>query len=117
VRRRGLEPGRPPRGGGGCRGDRPTAAGRRSLHRVLTRAPRAMPRHLHLVGPDAAALAAPVIAAEASAPDASVTVALLDGATAPDLPAGVSVVTVAPGPSGYASLLELIFASDRVTAW
>ena len=76
-----------------------------------------MPRHLHLVAPDAPALAAPVIAADADAPDASVTVALLDGATAPVLPPNVSVVTVAPGPSGYAALLELIFASDRVTAW
>jgi hypothetical protein len=76
-----------------------------------------MPSHLHLVGPDAPPLAAPVIAAEAQGPGASVTVALLDGAAAPDLPPGVSVVTIAPGAPGYAALLELIFASDRVTAW
>jgi len=76
-----------------------------------------MPRHLHLVGPDAPSLAAPVIAAEAEAPDTAVTVALLAGAAAPALPAGVEIIAVAPGASGYAALLELIFASDRVTAW
>jgi len=76
-----------------------------------------MSRHLHLIGPDAAPLAGPVIAAEAQAADASVTVALLDGAAAPDLPPGVSIVSVEPGASGYSALLELIFASDRVTSW
>jgi hypothetical protein len=76
-----------------------------------------MPRHLHLVGPDAPPVAAPVIAAEAGAPDARVTVALLEGAVPPELPPGVSVVSIEPGGPGYAALLELIFASDRVTAW
>jgi hypothetical protein len=77
-----------------------------------------MPRHLHLVGPDAhVPLAVPVIAAEAGAPDALVTVALLEGAVAPALPPGVSVVSIEPGAPGHAALLELIFASDRVTAW
>jgi len=77
-----------------------------------------MSRHLHLVGPDAhVPLAVPVIAAEAGAPDVLVTVALLEGAVAPGLPPSVSVVSIAPGAPGYAALLELIFASDRVTAW
>jgi len=76
-----------------------------------------MPRHLHLLGPDAPPLAGPVIAAEAGAPDAVVTVALLDGAAVPALPPGVSVVGIAPGEAGYAALLDLIFASDHVTAW
>lgn len=76
-----------------------------------------MPRLLHLVGPDAPPLAGPVIAAEAEAPEATVTVALLSGAVAPALPAGVEVIAVAPDADGYAALLELIFASDRVTAW
>lgn len=76
-----------------------------------------MPRHLHVVGPDAPPLAAQVIAAEAGEPGAAVTVALLDGAAAPALPGGVSVVGVVPGEAGYAALLDLIFASDHVTAW
>lgn len=76
-----------------------------------------MPRHLHLVGPDAPPLAGPIIAAEAGAPGATVTVALLHGAAAPVLPPAVSVVSIEPGAPGYAALLELIFANDQVTAW
>ena len=76
-----------------------------------------MPRHLHLVGPDAAPLAGPVIAAEAREPDTLVTVALLDGADGPELPPGVSVVSVEPGEVGYEALLDMIFASDQVTSW
>ena len=76
-----------------------------------------MPRHLHLVGPDAPSLAAPVIAAEAREPDTLVTVALLDGAPAPAVPPGVSVVVVESDDSGYDALLEMIFANDQVTAW
>jgi len=76
-----------------------------------------MPRHLHLVGPDASPLAASVIGAEAGHEGATVTVALLDGASPPALPPGVSIVAVDPDAPGYAALLDLIFESDRVTAW
>jgi hypothetical protein len=76
-----------------------------------------MARHLHLVSPDAPSLTGPVIAAEAQAADTIVTIALLDGAPAPAVPPEVSVVVVEGGDAGYAVLLEMIFASDQVTAW
>jgi hypothetical protein len=71
---------------------------------------------LHLLKADAGALAAPVIAANAAEPGARVTVVLLDGATAPTLPAGVTV-RLAPGELDYAGLLDLIFTHDHVVTW
>ena len=42
--------------------------------------------------------------------------ALLGGATAPALPAGVTVQRV-PEDASYERLLELIFAADHVVSW
>ena len=72
---------------------------------------------LHLLKADAGALAAPVIAANAAEPGARVTVVLLDGATAPTLPAGVTMRRLAPGELDYAGLLDLIFTHDHVVTW
>jgi len=72
---------------------------------------------LHLLKADAGALAAPVIAANAAEPGARVTVVLLDGATAPTLPAGVTVRRLAPGELDYAGLFDLIFTHDHVVTW
>jgi hypothetical protein len=72
---------------------------------------------LHILKADAGTLAAPVIAANAAEPGARVTVVLLDGATAPALPAGVTVRRLAAGDLDYAGLLDLIFAHDHVVTW
>ncbi len=49
--------------------------------------------------------------------DARVTVAMLDAAPPPSLPAGVAVRRLAPGDLDYAGLLDLIFAHDHVITW
>lgn len=76
-----------------------------------------MASFLHLLRKDTGALAAPVIAANAARPDARVTVVLLDGAVAPDLPAGVAVRRLTAGELDYPGLLDLIFAHDHVITW
>ena len=76
-----------------------------------------MAAFLHLLKADTGGLAAPVIAANAAEPGARVTVVLLDGATAPALPAGVTVRRLAAGELDYAGLLDLIFAHDHVVTW
>lgn len=55
------------------------------------------------------------IAAQLAAGD-RVTVTLLPGAPVPELPPGVQVRRV-PDDLSYDQLLDLIFASDQVTAW
>ena len=76
-----------------------------------------MATFLHLIKGDSAGLAGAVIEANRREPDARVTVVLLDGATAPALPAGVTVRRLADGDLDYAGLLGLIFAHDHVIAW
>jgi hypothetical protein len=83
----------------------------------MTAAGRAAARHLHLLKPDAGALAASVIETDARAADAAVTVVLLDGAPAPRLPAGARVLTLGENGLDHAALLALVFESDRVTVW
>jgi hypothetical protein len=71
---------------------------------------------LHLLkGAAGAELAVTVIARQVAAGD-RVTVALLEGAQRPELPAGVAVHRV-PEDLAYPRLLELIFASDHVVTW
>ena len=74
-----------------------------------------MSRVLHLFKGTHAGEALAVIAPQAAAGD-EVTVALLGGAAAPALPAGVSVQRV-PEDASYERLLELIFAADHVVTW
>ena len=76
-----------------------------------------MPAFLHLLRADSAALAGPVIESNREQPDAQVTVVVLDGATAPTLPAGVTVRRLAAGDLDYGGLLDLIFAHDHVITW
>ncbi len=76
-----------------------------------------MASFLHLLRKDTGALAAPVIAANAAQPEARVTVVLLDGAVATDLPAGVTVRRLTAGELDYPGLLDLIFAHDHVITW
>jgi hypothetical protein len=73
-----------------------------------------MARYLHLVGPDAGALAGPVIAHPENG--AEVTVVLLDGGAPPALPAGARLLRLGDG-LDYSGLLDLIFESDHVIAW
>ncbi|MGH7275531.1 MAG: hypothetical protein ACREIY_00735 [Candidatus Rokuibacteriota bacterium] len=70
---------------------------------------------LHLIKGADATLARAVIEQSLAAGD-RVTVALLPGAAAPDLPPGVSVHRV-PADLSYADLLELIFDSNHVITW
>jgi len=72
---------------------------------------------LHLLKSDSAALAGTVIESNLREAAARVTVVLLDGATAPALPAGVTVRRLAPGDLDYAGLLDLVFAHDHVITW
>jgi hypothetical protein len=74
-----------------------------------------MPRVLHLFKGAHTREAVAVITPQAAAGD-EVTVALLGGAVAPPLPAGVRVQRV-PEDAPYERLLELIFAADHVVTW
>jgi hypothetical protein len=77
-----------------------------------------MAAFLHLLKADsAAALAASVIESNLAEPGARVTVVLLDGATAPPLPAGVTVRRLADGELDHPGLLDLIFSHDHVITW
>ena len=76
-----------------------------------------MPGVLHLLKPDSASLAVPVIHAMRGEANASVTVVLLPGAVPPALPPGITVRRLAPGDLDYAGLLDLIFEADRVIGW
>ena len=70
---------------------------------------------LHLLkGPDAA-LARRVVEAQAAAGD-RVTVAVLHGSAAPELPAGVALRRLDHDLS-YSQLRDLIFAADQVVTW
>jgi hypothetical protein len=70
---------------------------------------------LHLIKGADATLARAVIARGLAAGD-RVTVALLPGAAAPDLPPGVTAHRVRADLT-WDRLLELIFESDQVIAW
>ncbi len=74
-----------------------------------------MARVLHLLSRHDAPLAADVIGQEIEAGD-DVTVALLAGMAAPDLPDGVRARRV-PEELSYQRLLEEIFAADQVITW
>jgi hypothetical protein len=76
-----------------------------------------MASFLHLIKGDSSDLATPVVASNLAEPDARVTVVLLEGATAPPLPVGVTVRRLAAGDLDYAGLLDLIFAHDHVITW
>ena len=77
-----------------------------------------MPAFLHLLKADSAAsLATSIIESNLAEPDARVTVVLLDGASAPSLPAGVTVRRLADGELDYPGLLDLIFAHGHVITW
>jgi len=76
-----------------------------------------MATSLHLLKPDSAPLAASVIEAHAREERAGVLVVLLDGASPPALPGGITVRRLAPGDLDYHDLLDLILAADRVVAW
>ena len=73
-----------------------------------------MARVLHLLTRDTP-LAADVIGQEFEAGD-DITVALLGGLAAPDLPDGVQARRV-PEELSYQQLLEEIFAADQVITW
>ena len=73
-----------------------------------------MARYLHLVGPDAGALAGPVIAG--AEPGAEITVVLLDGGAPPSVPTRARVRRLGDG-LDYAELLDLIFDADHVISW
>ncbi len=70
---------------------------------------------LHLLKGSGVDLALATVASQLAAGD-RVTVALLHGAPSPKLPPGVQVRRV-PKDLSYEQLLDLIFESDRVTAW
>lgn len=70
---------------------------------------------LHLVSARDPGLAHGVIERDLAAGD-EVTVVLLPGARAPELPAGAARRRV-PDDLAYADLLELLFAADRVASW
>ena len=74
-----------------------------------------MARALHIVNGRHAELVAAAIEQEKAAGD-DVTVAVLNGAAAPDVPAGVMVHRV-PADWSYARLLEAVFAADHVATW
>ena len=74
-----------------------------------------MARVLHLLTRPDAPLAADVIGQELEAGD-DVTVALLAGRAAPDLPDGAKTRRV-PEELSYEGLLEEIFAADHVITW
>ena len=70
---------------------------------------------LHLVKGPLTDVAAATIRQQAAAGD-RVTVVRLEGAPAPELPAGVDVRR-APEELPYPDLLDLVFEADRVIAW
>ncbi len=70
---------------------------------------------LHLIKSGDASLARAVIEQNMGAGD-RVTVALLPGAAAPDLPPAVQVHRVTQDLS-YSQLLDLIFSADQVITW
>jgi hypothetical protein len=74
-----------------------------------------MARVLHLLKGQDPALALAVIAQQQAAGD-EVAVALLAGAPAPALPAGVTLHRV-PDPLSWDALLERIFEADQVITW
>ena len=74
-----------------------------------------MARALHVLKGGDSAFALATIERQLGAGD-RVTVALLSGATAPALPAGVTVHRV-PDEWSYERLLEAVFDADHVTAW
>ena len=76
-----------------------------------------MPRFLHLLKADSAAVAAAIIEETCRQPGADVTVVLLDGTTPPTLPARVHIRRLGEGDLDYSSLLDLIFESDHVMSW
>ena len=70
---------------------------------------------LHLLKSADPTLAQAIIAQQIVAGD-RVEVALLHGAPAPDLPAGVVVHRI-PDDLAYSALLEKIFQADQVVTW
>jgi hypothetical protein len=74
-----------------------------------------MPRVLHLLKGDDAALALAVVEQQRAAGD-DVTVALLPGTAAPPLPAGVALLRV-PDELSWEALLERLFGADQVITW
>ena len=74
-----------------------------------------MARMLHLLKSAETTLARAVIDQHAGAGD-HVTVVLLPGAAAPDLPRGV-VLRRLDADLSYAQLLDLVFESDHVITW
>jgi hypothetical protein len=70
---------------------------------------------LHLVKGAATPVAVETIRQQAAGGDA-VTVVLLEGAPAPDLPAAARVRR-APDELSYGDLLDLIFQADQVVSW
>ena len=76
-----------------------------------------MAAFLHLLKRDSPPLARSVIAAHGASTDARVTVVVLDGTDAPDVPPGVTVRRLAAGDLDYNSLLDLIFEADHVLTW
>ena len=73
-----------------------------------------MARYLHLLKADTPALAPAVIGQ--AAPDATVTVVMLDGSVPPTLPPGARLLRRGGG-LDHAGLLDLIFESDHVISW
>jgi hypothetical protein len=73
-----------------------------------------MARYLHLLKADTPALAPAVI--RQAAPDAILTVVMLDGSAPPSLPPGARLLRLGEG-LDHAGLLDLIFESDHVISW
>jgi hypothetical protein len=74
-----------------------------------------MAHALHVLKGGTPALARTTIERQLAAGDA-VTVALLPGAAAPGLPAGVAVHRI-PDEWSYERLLEAVFEADQVVTW
>lgn len=73
-----------------------------------------MARYLHLLKADAPALARAVIGR--AAPDATITVVMLDASVPPVLPPGARLLHLGQG-LDHAGLLDLIFEADHVISW
>jgi len=76
-----------------------------------------MAAFLHLLKRDSPPLAHSVIAAHGREAEARVTVVLLDGTDATDVPPGIVVRRLAAGDLDYNALLDLIFEADHVLSW